>query len=88
MVLVFIINATYSYDVIGRGVFFPNLDMSISIALIIARVDILLLECYLLTVDFRQFLGLLLQLFLLPLFLTLSHDKLVGADALVGQVEV
>jgi hypothetical protein len=63
--------------------------MPIAIVFIMAGgAVVLLLECYLLTIDFRQFLGALFQLFLLALLLALSHDELVGADALVDEIDV
>lgn len=62
--------------------------MSISIAFIMVRAVISLLKCYLLTIDFRQLPAALFQLFLLALFLALRHDELVGADALVDQIDV
>jgi hypothetical protein len=53
-----------------------------------AAADLLLLDGHLLAVDAGQFPGTLLGLLLLALLLALRHDELVGADALVQQVEV
>ena len=54
----------------------------------IARAVVFLFECYLLIIDFRMFPGPLLQLFLLALFLALSHDEFVSAYTLDDQIKV